>query len=182
MAARAGKDYGEDGIAYGGYVQPYLLSGHLDRVVEFNDQLLVMDHKTTTTTVGSYYFDQWEPHNQMTLYTIAGQVMMSAPIKGVVIRAAQILLDKPNRFVQGFTYRTPDQIQEWLDDLKIWLISAENYAQIGYWPMNDLSCDKYGGCRFRDICSKSPSVRENFLRGGFTKQEPEERWNPLRSR
>ena len=38
--------------------QPYLLCGHMDRVVSFNDQLFVMDHKTTTTTPSQYYFDQ----------------------------------------------------------------------------------------------------------------------------
>ena len=70
--------------------QPYLLCGHMDRVVSFNDQLFVMDHKTTTTTPSQYYFDQYEPHNQMTLYTIAGQVVLGAPIKGVIVRAAQI--------------------------------------------------------------------------------------------
>ena len=58
---------------------PYLLAGHMDRVVTFNDQLFVMDHKTTVTTPSQYYFDQYEPHNQMTLYTIAGQVVLNAP-------------------------------------------------------------------------------------------------------
>ena len=43
----------------------------MDRVVSFNDQLFVMDHKTTTTTPSQYYFNQYEPHNQMTLYTMA---------------------------------------------------------------------------------------------------------------
>lgn len=167
---------------HGSCGQPYLLCGHLDRVVEFNYQLMVQDHKTTTTTVGSYYFQQWEPNNQMTLYTIAGGVVLDSPIKGVVIRAAQILLDAPNRFVQGFTYRTKDQISEWLQDLEILLATAEQYASISYWPMNDTACDKFSGCKFRGICSKSPSVRNNFLKADFLQLEPDERWNPLRSR
>ena len=116
-ACRAGKDYGEEGISYGGYTQPYVLCGHLDRVVNFNDQLLVMDHKTTTTTISPSYFAQWEPNNQMSLYTIAGQIVLGTPIKGVCITAAQILLTEPPRYVRGFTYRTPDQIEEWLSDL-----------------------------------------------------------------
>lgn len=180
---RQGKVHGraDDGEGYHPN-QPYLLCGHLDRVVEFNDQLLVMDRKTTTTTLGSYYFDQWEPHNQMTLYTLAGGVVLGSPIKGVIIDAAQIMLETPNRFVRGFTYRTPDQLEEWLDDLKVHLIAAENYAAIDYWPMNDTACDKFGGCKFRGICSKSPQVRERFLKADFTQQPEEERWNPLRSR
>jgi hypothetical protein len=151
---------------------PYVLCGNL----------FVMDHKTTTTTPGQYYFAQYEPHNQMSLYTLAGQIILNTPIKGVIIRAAQILLEKPNAFVQGFTYRTPDQIDEWLLDLRLHLNNAEAYAEAGYWPMNDTACDKFGGCRFREICSKSPSVRENFLRADFDKLEEHKRWNPLRSR
>jgi len=162
--------------------QPYLLCGHMDRVVTFNDQLFVMDHKTTVTTPSQYYFDQYEPHNQMTLYTIAGQVVLNAPIKGVIVRAAQILLDKEHRFVSGFTLRTPDQLDEWMEDLRLHLERAEEYATRGYWPMNDTSCNNYGGCKFRGICSKSPSVREIYLKSDFEQLPHEERWNPLRSR
>ena len=161
---------------------PYLLAGHMDRVVSFNDQLFVMDHKTTTTTPSQYYFNQYEPHNQMTLYTIAGQVVLNAPIKGVIVRAAQILLDKENRFVSGFTLRTPDQLEEWMNDLRLHLERAEDYATRGYWPMNDTACDKFGGCKFRGVCSKSPSVRHIYLKSDFEQLPLEERWNPLRSR
>jgi len=162
--------------------QPYLLCGHMDRVVTFNDQLFVMDHKTTTTTPSQYYFNQYEPHNQMTLYTIAGQVVLNAPIKGVIVRAAQILLDKENRFVSGFTLRTADQLDEWMNDLRLHLERAEEYATRGYWPMNDTACDKFGGCKFRGVCSKSPSVREIYLKSDFEQLPREEIWSPLRSR
>jgi hypothetical protein len=175
-----GWDDKQDREAYG--PQPYLLCGHLDRVVEFNGSLFVMDHKTTTTTPSDYYFNQYEPHNQMTLYTIAGQMVLHTPIKGVMIRAAQILLEKPHRFIVGFTYRTQDQIEEWLSDLHLHLSLAEQYATMNYWPMNDTACDKFGGCKFRGVCSKSPDVREMFLRADFDKLEEDARWNPLRSR
>ena len=162
--------------------QPYLLCGHLDRVVSFNDQLLVMDHKTTTTTLSDNFFDQWEPNNQMTLYTLAGKVVLDAPIRGVVISGAQIMLEHPNRFVRGFTYRTQDQLDEWIGDLSLVLRTAETYAEAAYWPMNDTSCDKFGGCKFRGICSKAPSVRNKFLAADFTQLPEDERWNPLKSR
>src|ERR1700728_2695455 len=139
--------------------QPYLLCGHLDRVVTFNDSIFVMDHKTTTAAVSPYFFDQWSPSNQMTLYTIAGQVVLNAPIKGVILDAAGVLIEKPNDFKRGFTFRTPDQLSEWLVDLKYWLTMAEEYATMSYWPMNDTSCDKFGGCKFRGVWLKDPAVR-----------------------
>lgn len=164
------------------FFQPYILCGHLDRVVTFNDQTMVMDHKTTLMQAGSYFFDQWSPNNQMSLYTLAGQVVLNTVIKGVIIDAAQILLDKPNVFTRGFTFRTAQQTEEWVTDLKIHLHMAEQYATIGYWPQNDTACDKFGGCKFRGVCSKDPSVRERFLEADFIKLPEEERWNPLKPR
>lgn len=160
--------------------QPYLLCGHLDRVVTFSDNLFVMDHKTTTSTPGPYWFDQWAPSNQMSLYSFAGQVVLDSPVKGVIINAAQLLLEPPyTRFVRGFTFRTQDQIDEWLTDLRHWLAKAEAYATEGYWPMNDTACDRFGGCRFREVCSKSPQVREKFLESDFVKLDKDSMWNPM---
>lgn len=162
--------------------RPYLLCGHLDRVVNFNDQLFGMDRKTTTTTPGQYFFAQFDVNNQMTLYTWASQIILGTTIKGMIIDACQILLEKAHNFARGMTFRTQDQLIEWMRDLQHWLALAEHYATEGYWPMNDTSCDKYGGCRFREICSKSPSVRKNFLKSAFTQLPENERWNPLKPR
>jgi hypothetical protein len=173
-------DVGAPGPAYPD--QPYLLAGHLDRVVNFNSMLLVLDHKTTTSTLSGDFFAQWEPSNQMTLYTLAGKTVLNAPIKGVMIGGAQILLTEPSRFVRGFTYRTDDQLNEWLDDLQLLLSINEHYAAESYWPMNDTSCDKFGGCKFRGVCSKSPDHREKFLKADFIKLPEDQRWNPLKAR
>ena len=153
---------------------PYTLCGYLDRIVDFQDQPFVMDRKSTTSTLGSYYFDQYEPDNQMSLYTIASQVAFHTPVKGVIIDAAQIAVGF-SRFVRAFVFKTPDHIDEWMKDLHIWLRQAEQYAEAGYWPQNDKSCHKYGGCPFRGICSKSPQVRDKFLESNFERRE----WNPL---
>jgi PD-(D/E)XK nuclease superfamily len=161
--------------------QPYLLCGHLDRVVDFNGSMFVMDHKTTTSTPGSNYFDQWSPNNQMSLYSFASQVVINSPVKGVIINAAQLMVDS-SRFVRGFTYRTPDQLGEWINDLRYWLDLAERYAEADHWPMNDTACNNFGGCRFRDVCSKSPQVREQFLKSDFDHLEEADRWNPLKPR
>lgn len=161
---------------------PFLLCGHLDRVVTYNDDLYILDHKTTTTTPSPYYFNQFAPNNQMTLYTFAGQVVLGSVIRGVIIEAAQIKLEQPNAFVRGFTYRTDEGIDEWLRDLEYHLNAAEAFAEAGHWPMNDTACDKFGGCRFREVCSKAPGVRQRFLEADFIQLPLEERWNPLKPR
>jgi len=141
--------------------QPYLLSGHLDRIVDYLDGLYVMDRKTSASTLTPYYFAQYQPHNQMSLYALAGKVVLESPIRGVIIDGAQIAEDY-SAFQRGVTYRTQDQLDEWLGDLHFLFAQAEDFAAEGYWPMNDTACNNFGGCRFRDVCSKDPAVRDRF--------------------
>jgi len=157
--------------------KPYVLCGHLDRVVNYSGGAYVMDRKTSGSTITSNYFDQYDPDNQMSLYTLAAKVIYQTPVKGVIIDAVQVAVGF-SRFSRGFTYRTDAQIEEWLADTKHWLRLAEAYATEGYWPMNDKSCHKYGGCAFRKICSKDPSMRQKFLDSDFVTHP----WNPLEVR
>lgn len=162
-----------------GMKRPYILCGYLDRVVEYSGSIFVMDRKTTKTTPSEWYFDTYHPGNQMSLYTLAGQMIFESPIKGVIIDVAQVAIDFSRPGVRGFTYRTNEEIQEWTEDLRFWLDQAEACAINAYWPMNDTSCDKYGGCKFRSVCSSSPQIRDKILESHFVRREP---WNPLKPR
>jgi PD-(D/E)XK nuclease superfamily protein len=152
----------------------YMAAGHLDRLCQFIGDYYVADRKTTDKTVGTYYFEQYNPDNQMSFYTTFAQIVYEIPLKGVIIDAVQTAVGftRPER---GMTMRTPDQINEWMHDLEFWLRMAEAYAAAEYWPMNDAACY---GCRFREVCSKSPSVRESYLQTNFDV----DRWNPLAER
>ena len=155
-----------------------LYSGHIDRLVEYNDDLYIQDQKTTASTVGPYWFNKFAPDTQMTGYTYAGNVVFHMPIKGVVIDAAQVAITF-SRFERGFTFRTPAQLEEWRTDSLHHIAMIRRYTHDGYFPQNRSSCDKYGGCAFRDVCARSPEVREQFLRADF---EQARHWNPLSSR
>lgn len=160
-----------------------LLCGHLDRVVEWNGSKFVMDRKTTTSTISSYYFNNYTPDNQMTLYSLAGRVILDSPVRGVIIDAAQIAVGF-TRFERGMAYRTDDMLEEWLTQTKDYIQRAQI---MGEWsvtrgeaafPMNDKACHNYGGCQFRDICGSDPRVRSTFLESNF-RRDP---WNPLKTR
>ena len=96
---------------------------------------------------------------------------------GGIIDAAQVAIDF-TKFQRGFVDRTKGQMEEWLADIQFWIKQAERYAEEDYWPMNDTACHHYGGCDFRGICNKDPSMREQFLRSHFEKR----RWDPLEKR
>jgi len=154
--------------------QPYMLTGHLDRIVEFGNGTYVTDRKTTGSTVGSYYFERFDLDNQMSLYTMAANVVFHTPVKGVILDAAQIAVGF-TRFARGMTYRTPAQTNEWLSELPYWLKQAEHFAETGEYPMREPACML---CQYKGVCSKDPSVRQRFLESDFVR-EP---WNPLKVR
>lgn len=146
--------------------EPYIITGHIDRMVTYGEDVFVTDRKTTGSTLSPFYFEQYSPDNQMSLYTYAAKIVYSVPVSGVIIDAAQIAVGF-TAFSRGITTRSEGQLAEWLRDTEQWFLLAEQYAAVGYWPQNDKSCNDYGGCPFRRVCNKDPAVREHFLRTDF---------------
>lgn len=155
-----------------------LLCGHLDRLVEYGDKVYIQDQKTTQSTITSRYFDSYNPDSQMSLYTFAGKSIFGLQIKGIMIDAVQIAVGF-SRFERGFSFRTEDQLNEWYDDSMYHIERARQATRDNNFPMNPSSCNNYGGCEFRHICSKAPSVREQFLKGDFVRGPT---WDPITPR
>lgn len=154
--------------------EPYLYSGHMDRLVEFMGETYVLDRKTTKGQIYSDYFDKFNPHNQMSGYTTAGKIVLHEPVRGVLIDAAQVGVGF-SRFARGFTLRSQDQIDEWIESACYDIKRAEACATAEFWPMNESSCDKYGGCPFRVICSKRTNrERDIWLQVDFVTRT----WDP----
>lgn len=160
-----------------------MLCGHLDQIVDFGQSgRYVMDHKTTGSTVtgasAQYFFNGFNPDNQMTLYSLGAAIAFQTPVKGVIIDAAQLMVGGA-AFARGFTHRTSAQLDEFLEGVYSYRRMAEMFHSQGFYPMNESACGNYGGCQFRDICAKSPQIREKFLKTDFTQDKP---WNPLEPR
>lgn len=155
-----------------------ILSGHLDRLVEYGGKVYIQDQKTTGSTITARFFDQFNPDTQMSLYTFAGKSIFGLSIKGVMIDGAQIAVGF-TRFERGFTFRTDDQLDEWYEHSMLTIERARQATRDNNFPLNPSSCNNYGGCEFRHICSKAPSIREQFLKGDFVKGK---RWDPLEVR
>lgn len=147
----------------------YTLHGKLDRLVDFGGDVFVLDNKTTKSTISNHYFKQFTPNNQITLYTLAGQIVFNAKVKGVIIDAAQLAVGFA-RFSRALIFRTQRSLDEYLKDLTFWLRAAEQYAEADHWPMNDTACDKFGGCPFREICAADPGVRDMYLKTSFERR------------
>lgn len=155
----------------------YILCGHIDRLVKYGDVVYVLDRKTTKSSLGTYYYNQFDPSNQMTLYTLATQVILPEPAVGVIIDACQLAIGFA-RFGRTMIYKTQEKLLEWLEDTKRWIKTAERYSLENHWPMNDTACTMYGGCEFVEVCKAGCGTAQMLLATNFEQKE----WNPMEVR
>lgn len=152
--------------------------GHLDRCVEYASHPYVQDQKTSKSTISARYFDGFSPDTQMSMYSWAGKIIWSAPVKGVMIDAVQIAVGF-SRYERGFAFRSASQLDEWYDHTLHHINLARIATREDNFPMNRSACSMFGGCEYRSVCSRDPGVRKAYLKADFVRGE---RWDPLKSR
>lgn len=174
----------------------WLLCGHIDRLGRLNDHVYIDDLKTTSRTISASFFTQFTPHNQFSLYSIAGRVIWHEPVAGLIADAVQVAVNF-SRFERAMVPRSEPYLNEWFNGTSRWLQQMEVCATAGTaaeaagldpalgWPMNDMSCNNFsygdgsrGGCPAREICSRNPASREASLRTEFKRRI----WDPLQRR
>ena len=160
--------------------EEFKLCGKMDRIAIYrpDSNYYVTDVKTTKSTIGDYYFKKYSPDNQVSTYSLAGNVVFGIPVEGLIIDAAQIAIEF-SRFERGLVERSQENLIEWKEDLGYWLMNLNHCAETDRWPMNDSACDKYGGCPFRPVCAqKNPTAAMRVLEGSYRERQ----WDPLKNR
>ena len=170
---------------------PVLLCGHWDRAVSFGNELAISDIKSTKSALDDRFFKQFNPHNQFSLYRYAGKVIWGETINRLIVDAAQIGVTFSAFLRQEILY-SPEHLEEWAEGTREVIGRAEGYAaralelkpletpmnnplSASAYPMNEKSCGNYGGCPFRELCSKAPSVRPKWLTALYSFSP----WDPL---
>ena len=167
--------------------ESFILCGHIDRLVNFSGGVWCSDRKTTKKTLSNSYFAMYSPDNQVSLYSYAGKVIFSDETKGLIIDAAQILVNE-TRYQRGIVPRSDSQLEEWISDTNHYVKLAETYAKNNYWPQNDKSCgavyvdpktdEVKFGCPFRPVCGSAPEIRETLLKLNYERRV----WDPIKKR
>ena len=140
--------------------------GRLDKVIEWNGQRLVLEHKTTTAyaTVGNFrteYVDSWYSDSQEKGYQF-GAGLYFGQMDGVWVDAALVHKKVHNAFKLIPVAHSEPLLVEWIYDAVEWTkrVAAEEDAfkecghlKPGLFPKNEGSCfGKYGACAFIDLC------------------------------
>jgi len=148
-----------------------LYKGKTDLIVKVTNVpgiVIIVDHKT-----GSRNQDPTGLSNQFMGYAWAFQDITPDRVPRVIINKIgfQKTLPPKDRFRRYTKSYQRDVLEEWRSNTVYWVHQLLSYMDHNTFPANFTSCDKYGGCVFRDVCYSIPSARERKLKIEFKVRE-----------
>ncbi len=140
--------------------------GRLDKVVDYNGQRLVLEHKTTTAyaTLGNFrtdWVDSWFMSAQVKGYQF-GAGLYYGNVNAVWVDGALVHKKVHDAFKFVPVAHNFILLKEWIEGTKTWIKQISDEEETykregklipGLFKKNDESCfGKYGACAFIDIC------------------------------
>lgn len=153
--------------------EPLEYGGIFDGLVEASGHVYILEHKSTSQ-LGSYYFNQFKPNNQVTGYIWAASKMTSMKVAGAIINAIGVYKASPTKFERHITARNDFEIAEWLGNVYYECVAICRQRADNHWPLRTPSCTQYGACEFLDVHSiNDPKHRLKRLEQDYIKDP----WN-----
>lgn len=157
----------------------FSLCGRIDRVVKQFDKVWIMDHKTTSR-LGAFYFEQFNPNLQVVFYTKAGKEYFG-DIAGMIIDA--VFVGKTQRFQRDVVTMNPKELEmryaeglEWI--YRMLMVEQELAEKPDEWrticprAMVTECCSAWSGCEYKDLC------RWDFAQAIIDAEFRVEEWKP----
>lgn len=164
-----------DDLAFGGVV---------DLMINYCNQIMVMDHKTAAY-LGQSYYDSFNPNHQFSLYLLAANELIK-PEKPITTLLVNCILShatqmKPESlFTRVPTIRSPEQLKQSKEELIGWWTGVvRNCRATCNWPRNDDRCQRWaGGCSYHSLCTELTVDYRKLIPS--KSQFIERQWDPIR--
>jgi hypothetical protein len=130
--------------------EPILYAGRFDMLGVRNEQLVVVDEKTTSQ-LGPTWINKWNLRGQFTGYIWACQ-QYGYPVLGAIVRGISFLKNSFGH-AEAIQLRAQWEIDQWYAQLirDVERIKAA-YIEGWYDQAFDEACADYGGCPFQQLC------------------------------
>ena len=169
-----------------------IYTGRIDLPVSWNDQIIIIDHKTTGM-LGSNFFDQYRMSSQLIGYCWAFQTLTGRRVNGFAVNAIRSkaktmkLLngtaskgEEVKWWSEGFFREKEDVLQWRIDEWKKNVIARIeeffwHYSK-GFMPMKTSECAHFGRCPYYDVCYYPPENRDIILESNQFRTND---WSPL---
>lgn len=171
----------------GHWPEPPKLVGRLDGLVSAPSGNWIRDRKSSRKHLSGFYFDQYAPNIQFSIYDMVGQALLpELALRGVMLEAMQVGVNFA-RFARVEFERFPGQAAETLVAVArvfremSWAgLGSTEELRVEDFPLNESACMLGGrGCEFRALCNSHPALREDEIKRLYqTREIP---WDPLAS-
>lgn len=150
--------------------------GRIDKVIEWNDTIWIVDHKTTSS-LGPTYTRMAEPNAQFTGYVWAAR-KLGHNARGIIIDAlltANGILQASSRArltptLRYDSYRTDEALAEWEVEFMRTLAHLRDCELTSQWPADGQfngGCTYYGECPYRRVCCEDKGLRDRLLEADY---------------
>lgn len=174
--------------------------GRLDKIVEWEDGVYIIDHKTTSLYRKDGYFrsdfiDSFSPDSQLDGYAYAGRMLFGDRFKGLLIDAALVHKDVHDGFRLVPVKRAVDQLDAWLWETREEVERLEvNVARVQHnidakhfdvpylaaFRKNPMRCmDFFTPCSYLDMCKGFSNPLSEVLLHGTPQGYKVEQWSPF---
>lgn len=155
-------------------------TGVIDLIVIQNDEVWVVDHKTSSIQ-GPSVLTGFQLSQQMHGYKWAVEKLIGKPVAGVIINS--LITRKPSKngtpidFERNWIPIRRDQTLEWEEDIKNSVVEFLHCLETDTWRMNSSYCvGKFGKCQYHDVCMLPRNQRDTMLNSSAFVNCT---WNPL---
>lgn len=153
----------------GAELEPIEYGGIFDTLIDFNGHPFILEHKSTSR-LGSYYFQQFKPNNQITGYCWGGKQLIGRRVGGAIINAIGVYKASATKFERSITTRSDEDFAEWLRDVYSVACEIQHHRRTGYWPRRTVACTLYGQCEFHSVhVLSNPQERAKRLENDYIK-------------
>lgn len=175
---------------------PVIYTGRIDLPVLWDDQVTIMDHKTTSM-LGPQFSIGMQLSAQQRGYCWAYEKITGQKVGGYVANAIRVkeppmYLTDPNStrrgkstveswwnesFVRERFFIRPGDLEEWESNVVHLVQECFHHLLSGYMPMKTAWCNKFGQCQYFDICTLPREDRGILLQSG---NYMDNTWDPLK--
>ena len=127
-----------------------VLVGTVDKIVDWNGQIYVVDHKTSSS-VGLSFFNKFRPNVQIDGYCYACRELLGS-CSGAIINGISVAKAPKERFARDISSRSKEELERYAEVFSYWTGEIERCLREGKWVMNTTSCNRFGRCVFWELC------------------------------